>query len=81
VITRDHRIRYRPVEKQAWLDHRVRGFVLTGRKSQTTSDSKAILDLNWTTIEALVVSEPEGPWMRAVTGRGLRPVRLQPNVP
>jgi hypothetical protein len=30
VITRDQRIRYRPVEKQAWVEHRVRGFVLTG---------------------------------------------------
>ncbi len=42
VITRDKRIRYRPAEKRAWIAHSVRGFVLTGRKSQTTSDSLAI---------------------------------------
>ncbi len=28
-ITRDKRIRYRPVERQRWIDHQVRGFVLT----------------------------------------------------
>jgi len=33
VITRDKRIRYRPVEKRMWVVHAVRGFVLTGRKS------------------------------------------------
>lgn len=30
VVTRDRRIRYRPVEKSLWVAHRVRGFVLTG---------------------------------------------------
>jgi len=40
VITRDRKIRYRPAEKLAWVDHRVRGFVLTGAKSQTTVDSR-----------------------------------------
>ena len=29
VITRDQRIRYRPVEKRLWVEHNVRGFVLT----------------------------------------------------
>ncbi len=38
VITRDQRIRYRPVEKRMWVVHGVRGFVLTGRRSQTTAD-------------------------------------------
>ena len=30
VITRDQKIRYRPVEKRMWVTHGVRGFVLTG---------------------------------------------------
>jgi hypothetical protein len=67
VITRDQRIRYRPAEKGAWVDHGVRGFVLTGKKSQTTTDSKAILDRHWAKIDSLVQAEPAGPWMRAVT--------------
>lgn len=76
VITRDQRIRYRPVEKHAWLTHGVRGFVLTGRGSQSTVDSKAILDSHWDEIEGLVASEPAGPWMRAVTADGLRSIDL-----
>lgn len=33
VVTRDQRIRYRPVEKLRWIEHQVRGFVLTGRRA------------------------------------------------
>jgi isopentenyldiphosphate isomerase len=76
VITRDQRIRYRPAEKRAWVDHGVRGFVLTGKRSQTTADSKAILDRHWAKIEALVDAEPVGPWMRAVTESGMRSIAL-----
>ncbi len=76
VITRDKKIRYRPAEKRAWIDHGVRGFVLTGKKSQTTADSQAILDRHWPTIEAAVEGEPDGPWMRSVTDREVRVIDL-----
>lgn len=76
VITRDQRIRYRPVEKRAWVDHEVRGFVLTGKKSQKTADSKAILAKHWSAIEALIEAEPHGPWMRAVTEKAIRDLPL-----
>lgn len=76
VITRDQRIRYHPVEKRAWVTHRVRGFVLTGRGSQSTADSKAILTLHWEAIISIVNSEMDGPWMRAVTSSGLREIDL-----
>lgn len=76
VVTRDQRIRYRPAEKQAWIAHGVRGFVLTGKKSQTTTDSKTILESHWADIEGIVDSRPQGPWMYAVTERGIRPVEL-----
>lgn len=61
VITRDQRIRYRPAEKKAWIDYRVRGFVLTGKKSQTTADSKAIIHRHWTQIMEIVERNPDGP--------------------
>ena len=76
VITRDQRIRYRTVEKRAWVEHRVRGFVLTGRRSQSTSDSRAVLDRHWNRMTGLIDAEPAGPWMYAVTEAGLREIRL-----
>lgn len=76
VVTRDQRIRYRAGEKRAWIEHRVRGFVLTGRKSQTTHDSRAILERHWASMEALVEAEPDGPWMHSVTESGLRSIDL-----
>jgi hypothetical protein len=77
VITRDQRIRYRAVEKRMWMTLRVRGFVLTGRRSQSTSDSLAILTHHWHTIERLAAGRPDGPWMYAATQSGLRPIELE----
>lgn len=76
VITRDRRIRYRPVEKAAWLKHGVIGFSLTGHASQSTSDSLAILRQHWTKITDLVDNGAPGPWMYAVTSSGLRAISL-----
>ncbi|WP_334144917.1 hypothetical protein [Rhabdothermincola sp.] len=76
VITRDRRIRYRPVERAAWVAHGVRGFVLTGRKSQTTDESVAVLTRHWAQIAELVTAEPDGPWMRSVTEHGIRCIAL-----
>jgi PIN like domain len=76
VITRDRRIRYRPVEKRLWITHRVRGFVLTGQRSQSTVDSLSILERHWTHIEALVDTRPDGPWMYAATDQHLREITL-----
>ncbi len=58
------------------MEHRVRGFVLTGRTSQSTSDSLALLENHWAKLEAIVASEPDGPWMYAVTQGGLRNIKL-----
>lgn len=76
VITRDQRIRYRPVEKQVWLNHRLRGFVLTGRRSQSTADSLSLLVKHWARIEDLLLKRPHGPWMYAVTIERLREITL-----
>lgn len=76
VITRDQRIRYRPVEKAMWVTHLVRGFVLSGRKSQSTAESLTILDRHWPRILDIAAVRPEGPWMYAVTGGTLRPIEL-----
>ena len=76
VITRDKKIRYRPVEQHAWVSHAVRGFVLTGRGSQNTASSLSILLTHWAAIEAAISANPNGPWMRSVSSAGLREIRL-----
>lgn len=76
VITRDKRIRYRPVERRAWLNHGVRGFVLNGRPSQSTPDSIALLSNHWRRIEGVVAANPQGPWMFAVNSGGLSSIPL-----
>jgi hypothetical protein len=76
VVTRDQRIRYRPVEKRMWLEHRVRGFVLTGRRSQSTAESLRILEKHWPSIVEMVRARPRGPWMCAVTEGPLREIPL-----
>lgn len=77
VITRDRKIRYRPAEKLAWVEHEVRGFVLTGRKSQGTADSLQILRRHWGRRSTpWLEEEPEGPWMRAITEASLRVIDL-----
>ncbi|MGH9164274.1 MAG: hypothetical protein ACRDZW_02025 [Acidimicrobiales bacterium] len=64
------------MEREMWVAHRVRGFVLTGTASQSTADSLELLDQHWAQLEELVASETDGPWMRAVTHAGLRPIDL-----
>lgn len=76
VITRDQRIRYRPVEKRRWVEHLVRGFVLTGRRSQSTADSLAVLQRHWHRVEQVVSDRPDGPWMYAITDERLREIEL-----
>jgi hypothetical protein len=76
VITRDNRIRYRRVEKERWVASGVRGFVLTGKRSQSTRDSQVLLDRWWTTIERTVDERPTGPWMYSVTNDRVREIEL-----
>ncbi len=76
VVTRDKHIRYRPIERRRWVEHAVRGFVLTGKASQSTIDSLALLEQRWDEVMAIVDAYPEGPWMYAVTRGGLRQIVL-----
>lgn len=78
VITRDKDIRRRPVQKAKWIAYKTRGFVLTGRKNQTSTGSLLTLKKHWTSILEQIQNEPDGPWMFAVTkAGGLRRVPLE----
>ena len=79
VITRDKRIRYKPVERKLWIDHCIRGFVLTGRSNQNTETSVQILKAHWKAIEQVIQQNPDGPWMYAVTNSALTKIDLAPD--
>lgn len=55
----------------------MRGFVLTGKKSQSTEASLAILQRHWSQIERFIAEHSEGPWMQAIVNGGLRPINLR----
>ena len=78
VITRDKRIRYRPVERQRWIDHAVRGFVLTSAGNMRIDDQLAILGSRWAAMESIEAANPRGPWMYSVTRSGIRQLISRP---
>ncbi len=72
VLTRDARIRYRPVEKARWLEHGVRGFVLTAAGNMRIDDQLSLLGDHWPAMTRWIDHNPDGPWMLAVTRSEIR---------
>lgn len=71
VLSRDKRIRRRPLERQALLDHGVRAFFLTSGGNLGLFDQLRLWLRHWDSIEAVVADEP-GPWLASVTRVGVR---------
>lgn len=71
VLTRDKRIRSRPLERQALLDHNVRACFLTSGGSLTLFEQLRLWLRYWDDIEDLVADQP-APWLASVTRAGVR---------
>jgi hypothetical protein len=79
LITRDNKIRSKPAELQAYKDHRIRAFFLTGKRDLTMWEKLDLVVRQWEKIEAAVTKNPKGPWAMAVTaGSSPRDVPLMP---
>ena len=77
VLTRDQRIRRRPIELQTWRDGELRGFVLTAAGQLGTWDSVRHLARWWAEVEAIIEERPDGPWMYSVvSGRAPKELTL-----
>ena len=74
VITRDKRIRYRPIERALWVRYSIRGFCLTSNRDMTSWDRLSLLVRMWFAMEE-ELARP-GPWMMSVTMGGLKTVDL-----
>ena len=71
VLTRDKRIRTRPVERETLLDHGVRACFLTSGGNLGLFTQLRLWLRYWDDIEALVDTRP-GPWLASVTRIGVR---------
>ena len=73
VLMKDDRIRYRPVERAAVLDHRVRAFCLSSGNLRTAEMAQRFIDMPDQITEAC---RQPGPFLYTVSSVGLRRVRL-----
>lgn len=73
VLMKDDRIRYRPVEYAAVLDHQVRAFCLNSGNLRAAEMARRFIDVLDQITEAC--SQP-GPFLYTVSSVGLRRVRL-----
>jgi PIN like domain len=71
VLTRDKRIRSRPLERQALLNSGVRACFLTSGGSLDLFSQLRLWLRYWDDIEALVAEQP-APWLASVTRAGVR---------
>lgn len=71
VLTRDKRIRSRPLERQALLTHGVRACFLTSGGSLDLFEQLRLWLRYWDDIETLVAEQPP-PWLASVTRAGVR---------
>lgn len=71
VITRDRRIRSRPVERRRFEQHGVRAFCLTGKNEMTDWEKLGLIVRMWDRMESAYDSLGSGPWMCSVTSGGV----------
>ena len=70
MLTRDKRIRTRPVEREALLDHDVRACFFTSGGNLNLFNQLRLWLRYWDAIETWL--PPTGPWLASVTRAGVR---------
>jgi hypothetical protein len=78
VLMKDERIRYRPAERAALIEHRVQAFCLTSGNLRAATMAQRFLAVRDELIEAC--SQP-GPFLYAVSPTGLRLIDLSSRAP
>jgi PIN like domain len=70
VITRDRGIRRKPVERQAYVEHRVRAFFLVGKEPLSGWEKLTFILRHWEKLEKRVADNGPGPWGMSITVAG-----------
>jgi hypothetical protein len=73
-LMKDERIRYRPAERGALVSHRVRAFCLTGGNLRAHQMAELFLV---SIVEIAAACRDPGPFLYAVSSRGLRRLDLE----
>jgi hypothetical protein len=76
LITRDKKIRTRPIERRRLVAAGVRGFVLTGAGDMSTAGMVDLVLKRWPAIEQFESDHPAGPWLASVTAHGVRQLQI-----
>ncbi|BBZ38611.1 hypothetical protein [Mycobacterium conspicuum] len=63
VITRDKRLRTKPIEIQALWNHGLRVFNIGGKKDESTWDWLVRVVRHWPRMEQIIADRPTGPWI------------------
>lgn len=71
VVTRDRRIRSRPVERMRFEEHRIRAFCLTSTADSSDWDKLSLIVRQWPAMESQYAQLGPGPWMCSVTTAGV----------
>jgi hypothetical protein len=75
VISRDRRIRSRPVNRQRYEQHGVRAFIITGKTEMSDWEKLSLLVRQWTAMERQYAALGPGPWACSVTAAGVTAMR------
>jgi len=81
VITRDRRIRSRPVERLRFEQHGVRSFCITGTQEMNDWEKLSLLVRQWAAMASQYDALGGGPWMCSVTSHGVSKMPQLPPMP
>lgn len=78
VMTRDKRIRTRPIELQSYWEHGIRSVWIGAKRDLGPRDQLELLLHHESRLHRQIVKLGPGPWALKLTTSGLRPINLKP---
>jgi PIN like domain len=76
LLTRDKKIRSRPIERARLIEAGVRGFVLTGAGDMNSGQMLQLVEDQWPSIDQYIADHAIGPWLASITKGGVRGLAL-----
>lgn len=77
VITRDRRIRTRPAELQAYLEHGIRSVWIGAKQDMGPRDQAELFINHEQRLQREITKRGPGPWALAMSPSGIRPLKLR----